>query len=234
MTTSFDYSDSVAPRRSMGLVLVVLFHALLIYALVTGMAHDAIKMVQHKVEVSVIEDAPPPPPPPPPPKIEKLSVPKPTAPPPPQQAFAPPPEVVPQTAPAAAIVSTTATATAATVSPAAAVAAPTVAQGPVGPPVQSKPAATGPSDVVGVCSVTAKPEYPKDALAEGIEGSVSVLFNVDADGKFSGIADIKFHGIDAGYRSSFQSAITKALRRHQCRKDLGQTLVQAEYDFNGE
>ncbi|MEO2219914.1 hypothetical protein ABGV49_22895 [Chromobacterium vaccinii] len=41
-------------RRFAGLAGVVLFHAALIYALVTGLAQGVVKVIQQKVEVSVI------------------------------------------------------------------------------------------------------------------------------------------------------------------------------------
>ncbi|MBW8289711.1 hypothetical protein KIF53_18920, partial [Chromobacterium subtsugae] len=62
-------NPSLRNRRSAGLIGVIAFHALLIYALVTGLAQGVVKVIQQKVEVSVISE-PPPPPPPPPPKIE--------------------------------------------------------------------------------------------------------------------------------------------------------------------
>ncbi|MBA8734912.1 hypothetical protein AAFM71_21060, partial [Chromobacterium violaceum] len=84
-SVSIKRNSGMLSRRSAGLVGVVVFHALLIYALVTGLAQGVVKVIQQKVEVSVISE--PPPPPPPPPKIEKV-VQQPTAPKP--QAYVPP------------------------------------------------------------------------------------------------------------------------------------------------
>ncbi|OWY37081.1 hypothetical protein CEK28_18505, partial [Xenophilus sp. AP218F] len=74
-------------RRFAGLAGVVIFHALLIYGLVSGLAQGVVKVIQQKVEVSVISEPPPPPPPPPPPKIEKVV---PAAAPPAPKAYVPP------------------------------------------------------------------------------------------------------------------------------------------------
>jgi hypothetical protein len=85
-----DFSKKQAdPRRHLvGFTLVVLFHAAIVYALVTGLAKKVVDVVRAPIETKVIEEIkkPPPPPPeivvPPPPKLE--------APPPP---YIPPPEV---------------------------------------------------------------------------------------------------------------------------------------------
>ena len=76
------------PRRHLlGITFVILLHALVIYALVTGLAKKVIDVVRAPIETKVIEEIKKPPPPqeivvPPPPKMD--------APPPP---FIPPPEV---------------------------------------------------------------------------------------------------------------------------------------------
>src|SRR5213593_1270268 len=74
-------------RRLAGLVAVIAFHVVLVYALVHGLARKIVEVVRAPLETKIIEEikAPPPeqqPPPPPPPKL--------ATPPPP---FIPPPEV---------------------------------------------------------------------------------------------------------------------------------------------
>ena len=74
-------------RRIVGFGAVLLFHVLLVYALVTGLAKKVVDVVRAPIETKVIEEIKKPPPPPevvvpPPPKLE--------APPPP---FIPPPEI---------------------------------------------------------------------------------------------------------------------------------------------
>lgn len=74
-----------ASRRLTGLIAVIVFHIVIGYALVTGLARKVVEVIKPPVETKIIEDVKPPlpdTPPPPPPKF---------APPPP--AFIPPPEV---------------------------------------------------------------------------------------------------------------------------------------------
>src|SRR5256885_12685176 len=89
-------------RRLTGLVAVIAFHVVLVYALVHGLARKIVEVVRQPLETKIIEEvkAPPPdkPPPPPPPKL--------AMPPPP---YIPPPEVtvqVPVAAPTITAVTT--------------------------------------------------------------------------------------------------------------------------------
>ena len=76
-------------RRLTGLVAVVAFHVVLVYALVHGLARKIVEVVRAPLETKIIEEIKPPPPdkppPPPPPKL--------ATPPPP---YIPPPEVTVQ------------------------------------------------------------------------------------------------------------------------------------------
>src|SRR5258707_12563192 len=76
-------------RRLTGLVAVVAFHVVLVYALVHGLARQIVEVIRQPLETKIIEEikAPPPdkPPPPPPPKL--------AMPPPP---YIPPPDVTVQ------------------------------------------------------------------------------------------------------------------------------------------
>src|SRR2546430_959032 len=81
--------QSDSSRRLTGLVAVIAFHVVLVYALVHGLARKIVEVVRAPLETKIIEEikAPPPdkPPPPPPPRL--------TTPPPP---YIPPPEVTVQ------------------------------------------------------------------------------------------------------------------------------------------
>jgi protein TonB len=86
-------------RRIKGLIIVIALHAIIGYALVSGMARKGIDFIKKPLEAVVIQEViiPPPPPPPPPKKIEKpLVMPKAEAPPPP---YAPPPDAPVATGP---------------------------------------------------------------------------------------------------------------------------------------
>ena len=115
-------------RRIVGFGAVLLFHLLIVYALVSGLAKKVVDVVRAPIETKVIEEIKKPPPPPeivvpPPPKLE--------APPPP---FIPPPEIQIATPPPPA---PTITATTQTPPPAPVVIAPT-------PPVAAAPAPPAP------------------------------------------------------------------------------------------
>src|SRR5271154_6895856 len=83
----FSQNEGSPLRRYGGLGIVVLVHALVAFALVTGLGHKMVDMIKEPVETKIIEELKPPPPPdtPPPPPPPKM-----VAPPPP---FIPPPEV---------------------------------------------------------------------------------------------------------------------------------------------
>ncbi len=57
-------------RHLIGITFVILVHAIVIYALVTGLARKAIEVIKKPLTATIIEEikVPPPPPPPPPPK----------------------------------------------------------------------------------------------------------------------------------------------------------------------
>ena len=80
-------------RHMLGIGFVVLLHALVIYALVTGLARKAVEVIKKPITATIIEEikAPPPPPPPPPPKkiIEQPKVEVPV------QTYVPPPDIPP-------------------------------------------------------------------------------------------------------------------------------------------
>jgi uncharacterized repeat protein (TIGR01451 family) len=77
-------------RHLIGIAFVVLIHAIVIYALVTGLARKAIEVIKKPLSATIIEEikAPPPPPPPPPPPDPDGPTPAPVPPPPPP--FVPP------------------------------------------------------------------------------------------------------------------------------------------------
>jgi len=172
------------PRRHLvGLTVVVLFHVLVVYALVTGLAKRVVEVIRAPIETKVIEEIKKPPPPPevvlpPPPKLE--------APPPP---FIPPPEIQIATPPPP---QPTITAVTPTPPPAPVVIAPApppvVAAAP--PPPAAPPA---PMSAGVVCSnfttVMGDVAYPREAQRAGIEkGDALVQFTLTAAGE---IKDVK-------------------------------------------
>src|SRR5215471_6023776 len=76
-------------RHLVGITAVVLVHALVVYALVTGLGKKAIEVIKKPLTATIVEEikAPPPPPPPPPKKIEIPKIPPPDIP------YVPPPDI---------------------------------------------------------------------------------------------------------------------------------------------
>lgn len=173
-------------RRFVGFGAVLLFHALLVWALVSGLAKKVVDVVKAPIETKVIEEIKKPPPPPevvvpPPPKLE--------APPPP---FIPPPEIQIATPPPP---QPTITAVTPTPPP-----APVVIT-PAPPPVAVAPAPPAPPPPVTasasvVCSnyntVMGEVAYPRDAQRQGIErGEATVQFTLTAAGEVKDIKAIR-------------------------------------------
>jgi periplasmic protein TonB len=148
-----------SPRRLAGIVIAVLLHVALIYALVTGLGQQAIEILQAPLQTKIIQETKPPPPetPPPPPKLADLPPP-----------YIPPPEVRIQqpTAPTNAI-----TAVVHTPSPA-----------PVTQAAAPRPQPVRFPAILGAASDCQKPEYPWMAQRLGEEGTVVLRFLVSATG----------------------------------------------------
>ena len=173
------------PRRHLvGFTVVILFHALIVYALVTGLAKKVVDVVRAPIETKVIEEIKKPPPPPevvvpPPPKLE--------APPPP---FIPPPEIQIATPPPP---QPTITATTPTPPPAPVVIAPAPPPPAPAPPAPPAPA-TASAGVVcsNYASVMGDVAFPRDAQRQGIErGEATIQFTLTANGEVKDIKAIR-------------------------------------------
>ena len=174
-------------RRIIGLGSVLLFHVLLVYALISGLAKKVVDVVRAPIETKVIEEIKKPPPPPevvvpPPPKLE--------APPPP---FIPPPEIQVAVPPPPA---PTITATTPTPPPA------PVAIAPAPPPVVATPAPPAPPAPAAVvtagvaCSnyatVMGDVAFPREAVRAGIERGEAVMqFTLSASGEIKDIRAVR-------------------------------------------
>ena len=225
-----DFSKSQAnPRRHLvGFSLVILFHALIVYALVTGLAKKVVDVVRAPIETKVIEEIKKPPPPPeivvpPPPRLE--------APPPP---FIPPPEVQIATPPP---VAPTITAVPTPPPPAPVVIAPAPP-----PPVVAAEAPAPPPPVVAppppvsagvVCSnyktVMGEASYPRDALKAGIEkGEALVQFTLGANG------DVKDVKVLRSTHPIFARASMKLVGEYKCQGQGRDVVVQVPFGYKVE
>lgn len=154
--------------RLTALVAVAVFHLLLVYALIHGLARKIVEVVRPPLETKIIEETrrPPPEPPPPPPPPPKL-----VTPPPP---YIPPPEVQVQVP-----VQPPPTITAVT---------PTPPPAPIPPPAVPAPAVPAPVAPVRTAAVVdaracAKPAYPPASIRANETGVVTLNFLIDFDGK---------------------------------------------------
>jgi len=163
-----DYaSRQRSPRKHLvGLAVVVVLHALLFWAINSGLAHKFVKIVKAPVEAVLLEELKPPPPPPPPPPPKNL--------PPPPPAYVPPVEVQVNTPP-----------------PINAIAAVSNKPQPEAPPsplpvVTAPPAPPAPiARTAAVISASSceKPEYPSASRRLEEEGTVTLKFLVGVDGR---------------------------------------------------
>ena len=145
-------------KHLIGMAVVVVFHVILVWALVNGLARKVVEVVKGPLETKIIQEMKPPPPeapPPPPPKF---------APPPPD--FIPPPEVN-------VAVETPPTNTITAVSSKPAPPAPPT-------PVAQTAAHVPPVVKAGHCR---EPEYPPASERLGEEGRVVLQLLVNTDGK---------------------------------------------------
>jgi protein TonB len=209
----------------MGITFVIAFHALIVYALVTGLAKKVVEVVRAPIETKVIEEIKKPPPPPeivvpPPPRLE--------APPPP---FIPPPEVQIATPPP---VQATITAVTPTPPPAPVVIAP--APPPVAVAAPAPPPAPAPkvdqTSAAAHCSKMPPPEVPgvdftgKISLTARatIKGNKIVQAEI-VPGSFTGSSDRKI-------QRAFGNAVTSAMMEYTCAGDNIVVLQQFGFTIN--
>jgi protein TonB len=216
---SHGYGYQDPSRRIKGIVVVVLVHALIGYALVSGMARKGLNLIKKPLEAVVIQEViipPPPPPPPPPKKIEPpKEAPKPEAPPPP---YVPPPDVAPAvTSTAPSIVAT------ATPPPAPVVIAPPPPPAPPPPAPVPKPNRT---DIGVACPTQVPPEMPRKALQDGTEGVVKAQARIK-DGV------VKEVTVLSGPRV-FHAAVRDAMMQYKCTQDAVEVLAVQEFNFRME
>jgi len=216
----FGQQQSDNRRRAVGLGAVLLFHGLLIYALVTGLAKKVVDVVRAPIETKVIEEVKKPPPPPevvvpPPPKLE--------APPPP---FIPPPEIQIATPPPP---QPTITATTPTPPPA------PVTITPAPPPVAAAPAPPPPTTASAsvVCSnyatVMGDVAYPRDAQRQGIErGEATIQFTLSATGE---LKDIK--AVNASHQIFARNSI-RIVSEYKCKGQGRDVIVTVPFSYKLE
>jgi len=210
---SRDFQVQEPTRRLKGIVIVLAVHAVIGWALISGMARSGLNLLKKPLEAVVIQEViipPPPPPPPPPPKEIKQPDIKVDAPPPP---FVPPPDVAPP------VTSTAPTIVATTV-------APPIAPAVIAPPPPPTPAPVKNRQDIGVaCPTQVAPEMPQKAIQDGISGVVRAKIDIS-----NGV--VREVVILSGPRV-FHAAVKAAVMRYRCISD-GEITATQEFNFKLE
>lgn len=208
---NYRYQPKDPSRRAKGLVIVIVLHIFMGYALVSGMARKGLNFIKKPLEAVVIQEVIIPPPPPPPPK--KVETPKEVvkseAPPPP---YVPPPDVAtPTVSSGISIASTTHVPTA------------PVAIAPPAPPAPVARPAPNRNDIGVACPTQVAPEMPRKAIQDGTEGVVRAQIRI----KGGVIQDVT---VVSGPRV-FHAAVKAAMMQYKCVSDAGGEVV-ATQEFN--
>ncbi len=168
------YADQqgMSSNRLIAIVVVLLLHAFLGYALVTGLAFEAVNKVKERLNVVDVEEEKPPEEEPPPPE-EVQVVPPVVSPPPIVRTVSPPPTMSTVSTPPPSI----------PVTPRAAPPAP-AAPPPPPPPPAGPTAAAKPKGNPGSWATTN--DYPSRALSQEREGTTGFRVTVGTDGRVTG------------------------------------------------
>jgi len=197
-------------RHAIGIAFVVLVHALVIYALMTGLARHAVEVIKKPLSATIIEELKLPPPPPPPPK-KIVELPKATP-----QPYVPPPDIPVPTQTVEPVIS----APTVVVPTEPVVIAPPVVEPPPPPP---KPAIRR-----GVKRLSGDyPEFPSAAIKKGIEkGSVVARLSIDEKGNVTSV-----NIVSAEPRGVFDRAVIDALMSWKFTGEGEKYIAEIEIGF---
>lgn len=209
-------------KNAFGFAIVVVFHIILGWALMNGLAQRLVEVIKAPIETKIIEEVKPPEPPPP----ENLPPPPKFAPPPPS--FVPPPEVNvnPPPTPAPTITTTQVAppVQAVTVTPAPAI----VASAPPAPP---RRAASPVIADIRSCAPTSD-DYPTAARRAEAEGMTRVRFTIGPDGRVVAAEVVKSAGPTREHKMLDRLAMTKLSEcRFKAGTDENGKAVGASVDF---
>ncbi len=200
-------------KHAIGIAFVVLFHLLIIYALLTGLARTVVEVIKKPLSATIIEEIKAPPPPPPPPK-KIVEAPKVQA---PVQTYVPPPDIpVPQTTAEPVISAPTTT-------------APTEPHVIAPPPVvEAPPPPPKPAIRKGITPIK-KEEivYPRAAMRLGIEkGHVVARVNIDEKGNVTSVTIVS-----ADPPKHFDKAVIDALMEWKFSAEGAKYIGEIEVNF---
>ena len=209
-------------RHMIGIGFVVLVHALVIWALLSGLGSAVIQVIKKPLTATIIEEVklpPPPPPPPPPPRkiIEQPQVQQV-----PVETFVPPPDIPVTTTTAPVISAVTA------VPPTVpfVIAAPTPTPAPIAVVVAVAP--PKPAVRRGIVRISGEdPTYPKEAIRAGVsKGRVVARLQIDEKGN---VTDIQI--ITSEPARVFDKVVRAALQGWKFRADGERYVGEVEINF---
>ena len=197
-------------KHAVGIGVVIILHILLGWALASGLATKAVRIILPETEAVIIVDKPKPPPPPlePPPPPKQVVV---------VQTFVPPPEVqIQQQLQPPVIQNTT-------------VVAPTVFAPPT-PPAPPAPIAPPAPVSVGIAcpnsqQIRSDIKYPTQARKDGLQGEVLIQATVGANGE---IKDVE---VISSSNRAFNSISINSVRLFKCNAQGRDVRVQVPFSF---
>jgi len=197
-------------KHAVGIGVVIILHILLGWALASGLATKAVRIILPETEAVIIVEKPKPPPPPlePPPPPKQVVV---------VQTFVPPPEVqIQQQLQPPVIQNTT-------------VVAPTVFAPPT-PPAPPAPIAPPAPVSVGIAcpnsqQIRADIKYPTQARKDGLQGEVLIEATVGANGE---IKDVE---VISSSNRAFNSISINSVRLFKCNAQGRDVRVQVPFSF---
>jgi len=201
-------------KHMIGIVFVVLIHALVIYALMTGLARTVVDVIKKPLSAKIIEEIKPPPPPPPPPK-KIVEMPKVQT---PIETYVPPPDIPVAAAPVAPVIS-------------AVTATPPTEPHVIAPPAVVAPPAPPPKPAIrrGIVRLSGDdPVYPRQAIRAGIDkGRVLARVMIDEKGNVTEVIIVS-----AEPPRHFDKAVIDALQEWKFRAEGAKYVGEIEINFS--
>ena len=216
------YTDQkMSGSKVVAIVVVVLLHAALGYAFVTGLAYKYVKETAEKLNTFDVEEPPPPPPPdePPPPPPDQ-----PNLPPPPTTVVTPPPIVNVPTPPVT--MNTT---------PVIPPSQPTTPPTPPAPPAPPQPPAAPPAPTVSKAAGArgnpadwiTQDDYPPSALRAEEEGTTAITWTINTAGRVENCRVTSSSGSSALDRAAC-SALTRRARYTPAQDQNGNPIATTQ------
>ncbi len=197
-------------RHLVGMAFVILLHIFVIYALLTGLARNAVEVIKKPLTATIIDEVKLPPPPPPPPPKKIIEPPKVQA---PVEPYVPPPDIPVPTPPSEPVISAPTTTV------------PTE-QHVIAPPAPAPP--PKPAIRKGITPlVKVEPVYPREAIRAGIaKGRVVARLFIDEKGL---VSEVRI--VEADPPGVFNKEVTRALSQWKFQAEGEKFVGEVELTF---